>query len=330
MIVVTGAAGFIGSNIIKTLNQQGNEDILAVDDLTDGIKFNNIADCALLDYVDKDDFLKQVLSRRPFSSSITVIFHQGACSDTTEWNGKFMMQNNYEYSKALLHYCLENNIAYIYASSASVYGDGNRGFKEQRQCEQPLNVYGYSKFQFDQYVRRHAAKSTSQVVGLRYFNVYGPREQHKKNMASVAFHLNQQLLAGNPSVKLFAGTEGYGDGEQRRDFIYVDDVVNVNLWFWHNPQVSGIFNLGTGRSQTFNDVANAVLDWHGVGKIQYIPFPENLKGRYQSFTEADIQTLRNVGYQEPFKTVAEGVKLYLDWLNRDGVKNGKKPCPIAI
>lgn len=318
MIVVTGAAGFIGSNLIKALNDRGNNNILAVDDLTDGAKFNNIADCELLDYLDKDEFLKQIVAKQNFPQPIKVIFHQGACSDTTEWNGKFMLQNNYEYSKILLRYCLANNITFIYASSAAVYGDGKIGFKELRHCEQPLNMYGYSKFQFDQYVRQHAAKPRfARVVGLRYFNVYGPREQHKKTMASVAFHLNNQLLAGNPTVKLFAGTDGYGDGEQRRDFVYVDDVVKVNLWFWQDTKVNGIFNVGTGRSQTFNNVANAVVDWHGSGSIQYIPFPEHLRGRYQSFTEADIQALRNAGYQEPFKTVAEGVKLYLDWLNRD-------------
>lgn len=331
MIVVTGAAGFIGSNLIKKLNEQGKEDILAVDDLTDGAKFKNIADCELLDYVDKEDFLTKILARQYFSQSgttpVKAVFHQGACSDTTEWNGKFMMENNYEYSKTLLHYCLENNIPFIYASSAAVYGDGKSGFKEFRQYEQPLNVYGYSKFQFDQYVRRHAAKPRSQVVGLRYFNVYGPREQHKGAMASVAFHLNNQLLAGKQTVKLFSGTDGYGDGEQRRDFIYVDDVAKINLWFWQNPQVNGIFNVGTGRSQTFNDVARAVIDWHGAGRIQYIPFPEHLKGRYQSFTEADIQALRNVGYQEPFKTVAEGVKHYLDWMNRDHA--GVASCVIS-
>ncbi len=314
MIVVTGGAGFIGSNIVKQLNQQGREDILVVDDLSDGTKFRNIADCEIADYMDKDAFLRRIEAGEDFAAPIEVIFHNGACSSTTEWDGRMMMQVNYDYSKALLHYCLERGIAFIYASSASVYGDGTV-FREQRQFERPLNVYGYSKFLFDQYVRRLLPRAGSQVVGLRYFNVYGPREQHKGSMASVAFHFNNQLLEQG-KVRLFEGCDGYGDGEQRRDFVYVDDVVAVNLWLWAHPQVSGIFNLGTGRSQSFNDVARAVIDWHGRGAIEYIPFPEHLKGRYQSFTEADMNALRQAGYTAPFATVEEGVRRYLDWLNR--------------
>jgi len=243
-----------------------------------------------------------------------VIFHNGACSSTTEWNGAFMMDINYEYSKALLHYCIDEDAQYIYASSASVYGDGST-FKEEREYEKPLNVYGYSKFLFDQYVRRLQPTLKTQVVGLRYFNVYGPREQHKGTMASVAYHFNNQVADGG-NLRLFEGCDGYGNGEQRRDFVYVGDVVNVNLWLMDNPSVSGIFNLGTGRSQSFNDVANAVIDWHQKGEIEYIPFPEHLKGRYQSFTQSDISALKAAGYSESFKTVEEGVKLYLDWLNQ--------------
>lgn len=314
MIVVTGGAGFIGSNIVKALNDQGKTNILVVDDLKDGTKFRNIADCEIMDYMDKQDFLECIVEDLDFEEPIEVIFHEGACSATTEWDGQFMMDINYEYSKSLLHYCLENKIPYIYASSASVYGDGP-DFKERREFEKPLNVYGYSKFLFDQYVRRLTPTFESQVVGLRYFNVYGPREQHKDSMASVAFHFNNQIKAGD-DVKLFEGCDGYANGEQRRDFIYVGDVVDVNLWLYENPQVSGIFNLGTGRSQSFNDVANAVIDWHQKGKINYIPFPEHLKGRYQSFTQADMADLLAAGYDKEFKTVEEGVKLYLDELNK--------------
>jgi len=313
VIVVTGGAGFIGSNIVKRLNELGKTNILVVDDLSDGTKFRNVVDCEILDYMDKEDFLERCEEGIGFEEPIDVIFHEGACSATTEWDGQFMMDINYEYSKSLLHYCIEEKAAFIYASSASVYGGGEI-FSESREFEQPLNVYGYSKFLFDQYVRRLMPKIESQVVGLRYFNVYGPREQHKGSMASVAYHFNNQIKAGEV-VKLFEGCDGYGNGEQRRDFVYVGDVVDVNLWLSENPNVSGIFNLGTGRSQSFNDVANAVIAWHDKGAIEYIPFPDHLKGAYQSFTQADISNLVASGYDKGFKTVEEGVKLYLDCLN---------------
>ncbi|MBW1740381.1 MAG: ADP-glyceromanno-heptose 6-epimerase [Deltaproteobacteria bacterium] len=312
MIIVTGGAGFIGSNIVKALNERGRSDILLIDNLSHGAKFRNIADCKIQDYLDKEDFLERVKAGSDFSPPIEAVFHQGACSATTEWDGRYMMRNNYGYSKELLHYCLERRIPYMYASSASVYGAG-KVFKEAREHEKPLNVYGYSKFLFDQYVRRLLPDAESQIAGFRYFNVYGPNEQHKGSMASVAFHFNNQVLAEG-KVKLFEGSDGYADGEQRRDFIYVGDVVDVNLWFMDHPDKSGIFNVGTGRSQSFNDVARAVIDYHGRGEIEYIPFPEHLKGRYQSFTEADISALRETGYTAPFRTVEEGVRLYMKWL----------------
>lgn len=317
MIIVTGGAGFIGSNLVKALNDRGRDDVLVVDDLTDGTKFKNISDLEIADYLDKDEFLDRVLMGEDFGAE--AILHEGACSDTTEWDGQFMMEINYEYSKALLHYCLEQGVQYLYASSASVYGGGSV-FKEARENEEPLNMYGYSKFLFDQYVRRLLPKAKSQVVGFRYFNVYGPREQHKGTMASVAFHFNNQVQETG-KLRLFEGCDGYGNGEQRRDFIYVGDVCDVNLWFMDNPDKSGIFNLGTGRSQAFNDVANAVIAHHeengnGKGEIEYIPFPEHLKGRYQSFTEADMSALRGAGYSEPFATVEQGVSQYMEWLNR--------------
>lgn len=312
MIIVTGGAGFIGSNIVRGLNARGFKDILVVDDLTDGTKFANLADLQIMDYIDKEFFLEKIKNQENFHEKIKAIFHEGACSTTTEWNGRFMMENNYEYSKTLLHYCLERGIPFLYASSAAVYGDG-KIFKETQEFEKPLNVYGYSKFLFDQYVRRYLPQANSQIVGFRYFNVYGPREQHKGSMASVAFHHHHQILKEG-QVKLFEGCDGYGNGQQRRDFVYVGDVVEVNLWFMDHPEKSGIFNLGTGRSQTFNEVANAVIAWHQRGKIDYIPFPEHLKGRYQSFTQADIVKLREAGYDQPFKTVEEGVKAYLDSL----------------
>lgn len=310
MIIVTGGAGFIGSNIVKALNQRGINDIIVVDELTDGTKFAHLTDVEISDYLDKDAFLRLIEKRDSFGQDIQAIFHEGACSTTTEWNGRYMMENNYEYSKSVLHYCLDRGVNLMYASSAATYGDG-LVFKEERQYEKPLNVYGYSKFLFDQYVRRLLPQAKSQIAGFRYFNVYGPHEDHKGSMASVAYHLNQQLPK-NGMVKLFEGCDGYANGEQRRDFVYVGDVVDVNLWFMDNPTCSGIFNVGTGKSQSFNDVAKAVIAWHNKGHIEYIPFPEHLKGHYQSFTEADITLLRQAGYTKPFKTVEEGVKLYLD------------------
>lgn len=313
MIVVTGGAGFIGSNLVKGLNQQGYTDIIVIDSLKRGEKFKNLVDCEICDYLEKDDFLPKLSQKDYLGTKIEAVFHLGACSSTTEWDGQYMMKNNYEYSKTVLHYCLARHIPFLYASSASVYGGGNV-FQEDREYEKPLNVYGYSKFLFDQYVRRHLPISTSQIVGFRYFNVYGPREQHKGSMASVAFHLNRQIQETGV-VKLFEGCDGYANGEQRRDFIYVDDVVAINLWFLiDHPRRSGIFNVGTGKSQTFNDIANAVVKWHGKGEIQYISFPEHLKGYYQSFTEANITALQETGYNKPFDTVESGVKKYLDWL----------------
>ncbi len=273
MIIVTGGAGFIGSNIVKGLNAQGHKDILVVDDLTDGHKYQNLVDCEIQDYMDKEDFLRQVQAGASFAHSVQAIFHEGACSTTTEWDGKMMMCNNYEYSKILLHYCLDREIQFIYASSAATYGN-HTVFEEKLECEMPLNVYGYSKFLFDQYVRRLLSTAKSQIAGMRYFNVYGPREQHKGSMASVAFHLNEQLKKSG-IIKLFAGSDGYGPGEQRRDFVYIDDVVSVNLWFLQHPDKSGIFNVGTGRSQPFNDIAHAVLAWHKRGELHYIAFPKN-------------------------------------------------------
>jgi len=313
MHVVTGGAGFIGSNLVRTLTDRGHDDVIVVDDLQDGHKFVNIADLAIADYLDKDEFLLRLESGRAFAKSISAVLHQGACSETTEWDGRYMMQNNYAYSQRLLHYCLEHKVPYLYASSAAVYG-ASQSFAEHPDFEQPLNVYGYSKLQFDRYVRRVAARPGSQVVGLRYFNVYGPREQHKGSMASVAFHFNNQVIADD-EARLFEGSGGYGDGEQLRDFIYVDDACAVNLWFLDNPTVSGVFNTGTGNAQSFNDVANAVLAWHGHGKIRYIPFPDHLQGAYQSYTQADLTSLRECGCDVAFRPVEEGVKNYLDQLS---------------
>ena len=313
MIIVTGGAGFIGSNIIHALNERGINNILMVDSLTNGHKMHNIADLNIADYMDKSEFLENIALPK-FLNKVRAVFHQGACSATTEWNGQYVMQNNYEYSKRLLHGCIAKNIPFIYASSASVYGSGEHGFSVDRACERPINMYAYSKFQFDQYIRSIMPDTKSQIVGLRYFNVYGQREQHKGAMSSTAFHFNQQVI-DHKEVRLFAGCDGYADGEQQRDFIHVDDVVAVNCWFLDHADKRGIFNVGTGRAETFNSMAGAVIDWHKQGVVAYIPFPDHLKGAYQSYTQADISGLRQAGYDSEFLTVQQGVKRYLDWLN---------------
>jgi ADP-L-glycero-D-manno-heptose 6-epimerase len=320
MIVVTGGAGFIGSNLVRELGRRGYDRVVVVDDLTDGRKFVNLVGANVADYFDKAEFLAR-LEDGDFGK-IDAIFHQGACAVTTEWNGRFMMETNYRYSVQLLEHCLAEGVPLVYASSAAVYGASTVFKENDRSAERPLNVYGYSKLLFDDYVRRRLverhkrrAKRRSQVVGLRYFNVYGPGEAHKGAMASVAFHLHGQVAATG-SAKLFEGSGGYGPGEQRRDFIHVGDAVDVNLWFLEHRRVSGVFNVGTGASATFNEVARAVIAWHERGAIRYIPFPDDLRARYQSFTEADMTALRAAGYQKAFRDVRAGIKDYLDALGQ--------------
>lgn len=323
--VVTGAAGFIGANLVKGLNAQGITDILAVDDLTQGDKFRNLVDCRISDYLDKDEFLTRIKAGA-YRRGVKAILHQGACSDTTASDGRYVMDTNYAYSCTLLDFCAAEMIPLIYASSAATYG-ALTGFREEPACEGPLNVYGYSKLLFDQRVRR-LPPGGPQVVGLRYFNVYGDREQHKGRMASVAYHFfNQYRAEGH--VRLFEGSAGYGNGEQRRDFVSVEDVVRVNLHFLQNGGQSGIFNCGTGAAQSFNDVAVAAVnacraaanepalaltDLQGKGIVRYIPFPGDLRGKYQSYTQADLTALRAAGYAAPFLTVEQGVARYCQQL----------------
>jgi len=316
MHVVTGGAGFIGSNLARRLAEAGVPGIVVVDDLEDGRKFRNIADLPIADYLDRKELLERVENDTAFIDGLSAILHQGACSTTTEWDGRYMMENNYRYSKVLLERCLERGVPFIYASSAAVYG-ASGAFAEEPPNERPLNVYGYSKLLFDQYVRRLDVEKGRQVAGLRYFNVYGPREAHKGPMASVVWHFDGQLRE-HGEVRLFEGSGGFGDGEQRRDFVYVDYVCDVNLWFLEHRDASGVFNVGTGRAQTFNEVARAVIDWHGRGRIRYIPFPGHLEGAYQSFTEADLTRLRAAGCDVGFRDVARGVRDYLDALAGTG------------
>lgn len=315
MIAVTGGAGFIGSNLVRGLNAAGKREVLVVDDMSDGRKFRNLRDCRIADYMDKEEFRTRILRRDTGLPGLSLVFHQGASTDTTERDGRLVMAGNYTYSKELLDYCLDCGIPLIYASSAAVYGVG-RTFVEQEECELPVNVYGYSKKLFDDYVRTRLPNARSQIVGLRYFNVYGPCEQHKGRMASVAFHLNEQLKRGE-RPKLFSGSGGYGDGEQRRDFLHVRDAVNVNLWFMTHPGVSGIFNVGTGRSRSFKELAELIVRWHGNGQIEYIDIPQDLISSYQHFTEADVRSLRSAGYGSEFTALEHGIALYLQWLDED-------------
>ena len=328
-IVVTGAAGFIGSNIIKGLNARGIDDIIAVDDLTDGDKFKNLAALQIADYVDADDFY-DLFAEGAFGH-VEAVFHEGACSDTMEPDGKYMMDNNYTLSCELYQSCQDQGTRLLYASSAATYGRSET-FSEAPEFEKPLNVYGYSKLLFDQRLRREMGKrfetATSQVAGFRYFNVYGPHEQHKGRMASVAFHQFHQYMADG-KVKLFGAHDGYGPGDQMRDFVFVDDVVAVNLWFLDHPDKSGIFNLGSGKAQSFNDVAITVVnalrqsqneaalsleEAARGGMIDYIDFPPALVGKYQSYTQADLSALRAAGCDHTFADVQTGVAAYMRWL----------------
>ncbi|MCE7764842.1 ADP-glyceromanno-heptose 6-epimerase [Pseudomonas putida] len=324
-IIVTGAAGFIGSNLVQALNQRNETEIIAVDDLTDGDKFSNLADSEIADYLDKDDFLDR-FARGEFGK-VRAVLHQGACSSTVEADGRFMMDNNYRFSRELLASTQRQGIPLLYASSAAVYGAG-QDFREQRECERPLNVYGYSKFLFDQQVRRQLATARSQIVGLRYFNVYGPHEQHKGAMASVALHCFNQYQAYG-KVSLFGSYGDYPNGGHLRDFVSVDDVVKVNMFFLERPQLSGIFNVGSGRAQPFNDVALAVINRLREqqdqpplslemalleGVLEYSEFPDHLRSKYQCYTCADLERLRAAGYKALTLTVQQGVARYCDWL----------------
>jgi len=308
MILVTGGAGFIGSNLVHGLNRRGLDDIVVVDDLTDGEKHLGLNGLAIREFVDYRDFLGRLAD---WNEPVEAVFHQGACSDTMERDGRHMMRVNYEYSRALLDFC-QGRCPFFYASSAAVYGNGDLGFREQPVCEDPLNVYAYSKMLFDQHVRRVLPSSKSQIVGLRYFNVYGPQENHKGRMASVIFKFHGQIEAEG-GFKVFKGSDQFV-----RDFIYVRDVVDVNLHFLDHPAVSGIFNCGTGRSESFMQLAQYVAEHYPGAKIEEIPFPQSLAGKYQAYTQADLSLLRAAGYTQDFTPLREGVADYVRILKTSG------------
>ena len=313
MIILTGGAGFIGSNILGALNFRGVTDVLVVDRLGDN--FRNLCDLRFSDFMQPGEFARAI-ERRIVPDRIEAIFHQGACADTTSDDGRYMIENNFTFSKSILHFALASKVPLVYASSAAVYGSAS-AFAPSAENERPLNLYALSKLAFDNHVRAVAAKSESTVVGLRYFNVYGPRESHKGNMASMVYQLYRQLKTSG-RARLFKGTDGYADGEQRRDFVFVDDVVRVNLALAEGPLRSGIFNVGTGESRSFNDAAKIIIAELGAGEIEYVPFPENLAGRYQSFTQAELSALRGAGYSAPFSSLENGIAQSIKAWDQEG------------
>lgn len=314
MIIVTGGSGFVGSNILKRLNAEGETDILVVDNLKKSDKYRNLVGATFSDYLSKEDFLS-LLQAGQFGREVSAIFHQGACTDTLEYDGDYMMRNNYDYSKALLHFALDHKVPLIYASTAAVYGHAEVA-TEVPENEHPLNIYGYSKLAFDQYVRRNWADAQSTVVGLRYFNVYGNGESHKGKMSSMVYQFANQVKSTR-EAKLFGGIGKYGPGEQTRDFVYVKDLVEINMYFWKNPGKQAIVNAGTGVSSTWNDLANAVISTLGYGEIKYIDFPESLKDKYQFNTRSDVSQLRSLGFDREFYSLQDGVRDYLTTMDAE-------------
>jgi len=317
LIIVTGGAGFIGSNLVAGLNGKGIDDILVVDHVGRSEKYKNLRGLGFSDFIDRDDF-RELVRRGAFKGKrIRALFHQGACSDTLNTDGDYMLDNNYRYSRELLDLAVAEGFPFIYASSASVYGSGGNGFREEPGCEFPLNLYAFSKLLFDNYVRHKLPTAGSQVVGLRYFNVFGPQEAHKGKMASMVFHAYNSIIADG-TIRLFEGSGGYGPGEQRRDFLAVEDAVKVNLFFMEHPEKSGIFNCGTGKSRSFQDLADSVIRSVGKGRVEYIPFPEEMKGKYQGYTKADLSRLRSAGFVAGFTPLEEAVERYVALLERNG------------
>jgi ADP-L-glycero-D-manno-heptose 6-epimerase len=312
MIILTGGAGFVGSNLLAALNAKGVTDVLVVD--RRGDNFRNLGDLQFSDFMEPAEFCRAI-EHKILPDRIEAIFHQGACADTTCTDGRYMIENNFTFSKSILHFALSRKVPLVYASSAAVYGSSS-AFAPSRENERPLNLYGLSKLAFDNHVRSVAPGLGSTVAGLRYFNVYGPRESHKGKMASMVYQLYRQLKTSG-RARLFEGTDGYADGEQRRDFVFVNDIVRVNLALAEGPARSGVYNVGTGQARTFNDVAKIIIARLGSGAIEYVPFPESLAGKYQSFTQAELSALRSAGYTEPFSTLESGIAQSIDAWSRE-------------
>lgn len=307
MIIVTGGAGFIGRNLIARLNKIHKKNILVVDNLRNGKKYKNLIGLNILDYVDKTSFINKLLTGS-YINKIKSIFHQGACTNTCEWNGKYMMDNNYQYSKDLFNYCVQHTIPFIYASSAAIYGKRmHTPYNNNNQPEKPVNIYSYSKYLFDQYVQKKLIHIKSQVCGLRYFNVYGPYESHKNNMASIIYKIYEKITDNKKPI-LFIGSKNF-----KRDFIHVDDIIDINLWIWKN-NISGIYDCGTGTPNSFESVANIVLKFFNKKIVQYVPMPHSLKNCYQIFTTANTLQLKKIGYNHSFIKINDGINRYLNWL----------------
>ena len=333
MIIVTGGAGFIGSNIVKALNDRGEDDILIVDHIGKGEKFKNLLGLKFLELQSKESFesdindevFRDILGGSP----IDCIMHMGACSDTMNYDGDYMIENNYEYTKQLMTFCMQYDIPLIYASSASTYGLGSKGFREVPECEDALNLYAFSKLLFDRYLRQnqnlpHKNEFKTPIIGVRFFNVYGPQEHHKGRMASIFYQMYNQLKRDGV-IRLFKGIDGVADGEQRRDFIYVKDAVKICLWFFDQlcnedaePIDGGIYNCGTGHAHSYNEAARAMIREFGRGEIEYIDFPDELRGKYQNFTQADTTKLLDAGYDGGFTQLDEAVADYVKLLEKNG------------
>jgi ADP-L-glycero-D-manno-heptose 6-epimerase len=323
-IIVTGGLGFIGSNIVNFLNKKGINDILIVDNFNINSKFKNILDCQYNDLISISEF--EIGMSNNFFKEYDIIIHQGACSDTMEVDGQYVFKNNYTYSRKLLEFCLYNNIRLIYASSAAVYGNSKK-FKEIVQNEKPINIYGFSKLCFDNYVRSKIPHNNTQIAGLRYFNVYGPKENLKGRMSSIIYQLFRQQQE-NKQMYLFGETKNYSAGKQERDFIYIDDILNFNWFLINNPSVSGIFNAGTGEANTFFHVANSIFEALTNNKnnntrnieekqkpnIKFIKFPDKLIGKYQEHTKADINAIRKHGFNYHFPSISDSIKKYINYL----------------
>jgi len=307
MIIVTGGAGFIGSNLINRLNQMGFQDILIVDQFVDPKQFRNLIGLKYIDIMDPQDFMMQ----NHLYAKTEVIFHLGANTNTTEYDSSIMMNQNYTFSKDLINWAIKVNIRVIYASSAAVYGDGSRGFMEKIECEEPLNVYGFSKYQLDQWIRSRFKEMNSQIVGLRFFNVFGPQENHKGSMASVMCQFHKQIEETD-SLQVFEGSENF-----YRDFIYVKDAVDIMLFFFDRNHFSGIFNAGTGHATSFIEFAHEFQANYEETLLEMVPFPEQLNGNYQRFTQANLTELQNIGYDCNFTPLKDAVAEYVDILKKN-------------
>jgi len=321
MYIVTGGAGFIGSNLVHELNSHGIADILIVDNFANSRKLLNLHGAQFVDYMDKREFRRALSQKALQIPDLKAIFHQGACVDTLVDDGVYMMDNNLTCSKEVLEYAIEEGAPLVYASTAAVYGlSGPNHFAPTLENEKPLNIYGFSKLAFDRYVRQRIARESLPitVIGLRYFNVYGPREEHKGRMASVIHHFSKQIRE-NGKVRLFEGSGGYGNGEQRRDFVFVRDLARLNMFFAqvgpYAPEsdksvktYQAVVNAGSGRGRSFNEVAKALMLAHGKAEIEYVQFPADLQGRYQHFTEADLTGLRQTGCDLELTQLEDGIQ----------------------